>query len=435
MLKIFYFIGELKFAGGAEHQLYITVKEMKKRGIDPYVFIWQPPSPDNIFLKELKNLKVKVFFGELWEKEWFSTRLANSYKNSIYRLPLKKSYKKKIANACYYIIKRFVKKFLKDYKYLNRNFVKRANLVIKKVGKPDLLHIFGANGALIVIDWAKNQKIPILYVENCQSGKLLANNPDYYNLMKEIESVDRIVSVSEAGKNGLASYWKIRKPIDILRVIIEKPEERVSNSNHKYIYKKKSNNSLVVGTLSRFEEMKGIHLIPQIAKHLVRNYRCEFYLLGYCENMNYLQLIKNEIHKNNLSDSVTVNCNNGFVNLYHLKDFMDSIDIFLLPSYSEGLPGVIIEAMSFKKPIIAADVGSVNQLVEDGLNGFLVNKGDINQFVVKLKNLLENPKLRKQFGQKSYKKYMKHYIPEIVCHDLDKIYKQLYKLGNIGTFT
>lgn len=65
-------------------------------------------------------------------------------------------------------------------------------------------------------------------------------------------------------------------------------------------------------------------------------------------------------------------------------------DIFLLPSYCEGLPMSLLEAMAAKCVVVASDVGSMGDVIEDGVNGFLVAPRDSGQLVEKLEFLLSD---------------------------------------------
>ena len=76
-------------------------------------------------------------------------------------------------------------------------------------------------------------------------------------------------------------------------------------------------------------------------------------------------------------------------------------DIYVLPSYNEGLPGSILEAMAAGKPIVTTPIGGIPEAVREGENGFLVAPGDITTLAARLKLLCENTRLRKCMGAKS----------------------------------
>ena len=83
-------------------------------------------------------------------------------------------------------------------------------------------------------------------------------------------------------------------------------------------------------------------------------------------------------------------------------DFYREADIFIYPSYSEGMPIAVIEAMACGLPIIATRVGGLPDLVSDGFNGLLVDVGRANQLVSALQTLSSNPELRFAMQLNSY---------------------------------
>jgi glycosyltransferase involved in cell wall biosynthesis len=105
-------------------------------------------------------------------------------------------------------------------------------------------------------------------------------------------------------------------------------------------------------------------------------------------------------------------------------NLLQSSDVFLLPSYGEGMPIAILEAMSFGMPIVATKVGGIPELVIDGWNGFLLEPGDITGFVDKLKYLILDPVLRKEFGYRS-RAMAKRFNGEKITGEWDKLYKKV----------
>jgi glycosyltransferase involved in cell wall biosynthesis len=82
------------------------------------------------------------------------------------------------------------------------------------------------------------------------------------------------------------------------------------------------------------------------------------------------------------------------------KDYLlAGSDIFTLPSYGEGMPVSIIEAMAYGLAVISTPVGGIPELVDDGVTGYLVKPGDIEDLYEKLKILIEQADLRVEMGR------------------------------------
>jgi glycosyltransferase involved in cell wall biosynthesis len=73
-------------------------------------------------------------------------------------------------------------------------------------------------------------------------------------------------------------------------------------------------------------------------------------------------------------------------------------DVFVLPSFAEGVPVVLMEALASRTPAVATRVAGVGELVEDGVSGFLVAPGDPQPLAARISQLLHAPALRRSMG-------------------------------------
>lgn len=110
-----------------------------------------------------------------------------------------------------------------------------------------------------------------------------------------------------------------------------------------------------------------------------------------------------------------------------VDDILNQNDIFCLISNYEGLPISIIEAMRARMPIIASDVGGVNELVQDEVNGFLIPRGNISELVDKLKYILEHKKLIKSMGEASRKIYEEEYTADRMNQKILSVYNEILR--------
>ena len=88
----------------------------------------------------------------------------------------------------------------------------------------------------------------------------------------------------------------------------------------------------------------------------------------------------------------------------------------------------IIEAMRAGMPIIASDVGGVNELVQDEVNGFLIPRGNISDLVDKLKYILHHKELIKSMGEASRKIYEEEYTADKMNQKILSVYNEVIAL-------
>lgn len=119
----------------------------------------------------------------------------------------------------------------------------------------------------------------------------------------------------------------------------------------------------------------------------------------------------------------------GWVSGEKKVQLLNNADVFILPSYTEGLPISILEAMSYSLPVISTPVGGIPEVVRDGENGFLIKPGDKDALFNAIVRLTNDEELREKMGNISYSKVQPHF-PEIVAKELEDIYKKLTKEEN-----
>lgn len=116
----------------------------------------------------------------------------------------------------------------------------------------------------------------------------------------------------------------------------------------------------------------------------------------------------------------------GWINSRQRDELLSQADVFILPSYNEGLPMAILEAMGWGLPVITTPVGGIPELVIAHQNGLLVTPGDIQQLAAAMKLVLNNEYLRISLGQVARENVQKFDIKKY-SHILANIYHSLTK--------
>jgi colanic acid/amylovoran biosynthesis glycosyltransferase len=94
----------------------------------------------------------------------------------------------------------------------------------------------------------------------------------------------------------------------------------------------------------------------------------------------------------------------GYQSQKAVCQYLQHCDVFVLPSFAEGLPVVLMEAMATGIPVIATAITAISELVEDSFNGYLVPPGAVEPLAQRLNQLLSDTQLRQTFGQAGRRK-------------------------------
>jgi glycosyltransferase involved in cell wall biosynthesis len=117
-----------------------------------------------------------------------------------------------------------------------------------------------------------------------------------------------------------------------------------------------------------------------------------------------------------------------------VPDLLNAMDIFVLPSYSEGVSLALLEAMAAGLPVIATAVGGLPEVVTDGQTGLLIPPRDAAALDGALTRLLSDPSLAKQLGENARRYVRKHFSLERLGREINEIYEELVakKFGGGG---
>ena len=102
-----------------------------------------------------------------------------------------------------------------------------------------------------------------------------------------------------------------------------------------------------------------------------------------------------------------------------------SADIFVLPSYGEGLPMSLLEAMSYAMPSVSTEVGGIPEVLVDGESGYLIKPGDIEGLCAALAKLMGSAGLRKRMGQCGRARVERCHAPGQYLRSLEAIYREV----------
>jgi glycosyltransferase involved in cell wall biosynthesis len=283
--------------------------------------------------------------------------------------------------------------------------------------KPDIIHVhapnFFSSNAIIV---AKLKHIPIVAtVHRAEIDKVSTLIHVFRKIA--LSKFNKIIAVSDFTKS-LAMKTGISE--DNVIVIYNSCDETLFLPGDKLRARQKIQLPLdkkIILYVGNLIKLKGVDVLIKSCKLLDSNTSDFLVLLvGNGEDREEFESLVN---------SYGLGENIKFLNWLEQKDLPDcyaAADIFVLPSLTEGHSVALLEAMSSRLPVIASMVGGNRETVEDGVNGFLFERGNSEVLAEKLKRMLANGGMCNQMALRSYETYLKKFS---VKNQMEK-YLKLY---------
>lgn len=236
---------------------------------------------------------------------------------------------------------------------------------------------------------------------------------DKAGIVKTINACDCLIVLSNSWKDYFASIGVEEGKIHVLNNIVSPPE--AENRPH-------DDGRLHLMYMGEISNRKGaFDLLKAVSDNK-----------GYFKDRLLLRMggnevdgdIKTYIKEHGLESFVTYE---GWISGQKKTDCLTWEDVYILPSYNEGLPIAILEAMSYSHPVISTPVGGIPEVVENGENGLLVQPGNTQEIIGAIKHYIEQPEAVAVDGRNSYER-VKAFFPEAVFNELEKIYNKLLDL-------
>jgi len=170
---------------------------------------------------------------------------------------------------------------------------------------------------------------------------------------------------------------------------------------------------------------KGVLDLIEVASLLSRNrndFRIE--IIGEETNELSLTILNNTIFEKGLADVVSVL--GPVYNRKKYEYYMNS-EIFVFPTYYpiENFPGVILEAMACGLAIVSTKWASIPEMIDDQVNGFLVDIRDIDGLVTQITRLLDSPELKKRLGEAARAQFLKKYTEKAFNERINDCFMKL----------
>jgi glycosyltransferase involved in cell wall biosynthesis len=212
---------------------------------------------------------------------------------------------------------------------------------------------------------------------------------------RALQIANSIISVSSFTADLTKTIFGIKKEIEVI------PNSINLSNFEKCNFQPESDIKTILyfGTLIR---KKGLLELPYIFNEVIKiNPNIKLILIGKdasdikTGSNSTWKLMEEKFNKQSLQNVEYL----GSVPYEEIKNKIQESTVCVFPSFAEALPVSWIEAMAMQKPIVASNIGWANEVIDDGINGFLVHPKEHLLFAQKIIKLIENEELSISFGK------------------------------------
>lgn len=288
--------------------------------------------------------------------------------------------------------------------------------------KIDLVHTHGVRANLVARTAAKKEGLPVVttfhsvlrYDYDKASKALMAK----YLTMATNRHTDKFIAISRAIRNEVLEMGVSDDRITVIHNgldITKYAEPRDPQETRRQLGL--NADKYTVAMIARLHPVKGHQYFLQAAREIIdRGINAQFLIIG--EGI-YREKIQQWIKELDLERVVIMP---GYYS--PIENIYPVCDLLCVPSLMEGLGMVVLEAMYFQVPVVASDVGGIQEIIEDRKNGLLVQPGDSHGLADAIETLWADKDMVKEFqiqGQQT----IKNFSQEKMARQIEETYRSL----------
>ena len=180
----------------------------------------------------------------------------------------------------------------------------------------------------------------------------------------------------------------------------------------------------VIGMVSKLWEGKGHAVLIRAFREIIKEKpQARLVIVGEGHLMEPLKAL---VRQMDLSDAVIFT---GF--LEDVPQILAIFDVAVLPSYFEGMGRVLLEAMAMEKPVVGTLVGGIPDLIEEGVNGYLVSPGNEGELASAVLKILNDKSLAVNMGEAGRKMMTDRFSADTMVRSIEEIYNELLNMKGV----
>lgn len=280
-----------------------------------------------------------------------------------------------------------------------------------------IVHVHGASYASfwrkrIFINLAKRFGKKVVF--HCHGSEFQRFTSQHTNaVVKTLNKCDCIIALSDSWKEWFEQTIHHKNVVVIKNVIAPPHIHKVAHDRFTLLF------------LGRLGYRKGIYdLLDVLIAHKNEfQGKLELFFGGDGD----VEQVKEIIYKNGLEEIAQYQ---GWVDGDKKESLLNMADAYILPSYNEGLPISVLEAMSYSLPIISTKVGGIPEILKNEENGYIIDPGDKLALYEAIHHLMNNKTKCVNMGKRS-KEMVKEHLPLFVQNQLKNLYGKIIGGGKL----
>ena len=384
---------------GSDETLVTYASQLQKAGNQVSVLLMYLHAEEDQYYQRLLEAGVPV--------SWIASNLAHTSRGAGRKLAYK------IFNT-FPASQRFIRqRTLKVVTGLARRHYRRCREFIESQS-PDVIHVMTPDpSAMIMIQAGHEAGVPIIY----QELGIPYHPPDFESYYEQFTSVLPLCAEIAALSPRLIEHCREKLPDPRTLSILPIMSDEFVNGRKPH---HPAPGKITFGFAARMEELKG----PMVLMDAFADAHAQ------CGNI-YLNIAGDGSQRQKIAmraKALDVASRYRYHGVYthpeQCREFMESLDVFVMPSFSEGTPNSIVEAMACGKPIIASDVGGIPDMIGEEC-GILVPPGDKRALADAMLRLALDEGLRRKMGAAAQERYEKLFSPRAVVPLMLETYQRI----------
>jgi L-malate glycosyltransferase len=245
---------------------------------------------------------------------------------------------------------------------------------------------------------------------------LVGRDPAYFPIVKfSIDHSDGVTAVSQHLKQETIEHFHLSCPIEVIYNFFDPKPGNIRKKTLREKYAEPQEKLIVHA--SNFRNIKRTEEVIEIFRLIKSRLPAKLLLLGSGEDLEKTKTLA-EFYQ--LEGDVHFIGNKSSVDPY-----MACGDLFLLPSEQESFGLVALEAMAYGVPVICSNVGGLSEVVQEGVNGFLLPVGDVAAMTERALQLLSDQKLHAEFSAAAKREAAAHFGADKIVTQYEAYYEKI----------